>query len=284
MTYAVTGATGGFGAHAVNHLISQGVPASSIVALARDEAKAADLKAKGVVVRIADYNDGAALTAALKGVDRLLLVSGSDVSHRLAHHKNVIQAAQKAGVKRVVYTSLTQAATSGNPLAPDHKATEEALKASGLEVVIVRNNWYIENYAGDVAGARQSGVVAAAVSTGRVASAPRSEYAEAAVRALTGEGHGGITYELGGSLWTYQEFAAAVAEALGQPVKFVTITEAEKKAALVGFGVPDPVAGFFAAVDTSIEAGSLAYASSDLEKLLGRKPATLAQQVKSLVG
>ncbi len=283
MTYAVTGATGGYGSLAVQHLLNQGVPAASIVALARSEAKAAALKALGVTVRVADYSDPASLDAALKGVDRLLLVSGSDPGQRLTQHKNVIAAAQKAGVKLVAYTSITQATTSTNILAPDHKATEETLKASGLGYIFLRDNWYIENYAGDVAGAKQSGVVAAAVTKGKVGSALRSEYAEAAVKALVA-GVAGKTYELGGPLWSYPEFAAAVGKVLGKPVKFVTVTEADKKATLLGFGLPEGVAGFYAALDTSVDAGTLAHASSDLEHLLGRKPADLEAQIRAVAG
>jgi len=282
MTYAVTGATGAFGALAIEHLIAKGIPASSVVAVVRNETKAANLKAKGVTVRAAEYGDKAALERALKGVDRFLLVSGSEAGQRLPQHRNIIDAAKAAGVKKVVYTSITQATTSTNILAPEHKGTEEVLKASGLEVVVVRNNWYTENYAGDLAGAKHTGVVAAAVTKGRVGSALRTEYAEAAVQALVSEGHGGKTYELAGALWTYSEFAAAAAQALGRPVKFVTVTEAEKKATLVGLGLPDPMAGFYAALDGSIEAGTLAHTSGDLEKLLGRKPLPLVQALKTL--
>ncbi len=282
MMYGVTGSTGNFGALAVESLLAQGVSTSAITAIARNEAKAEGLKAKGVIVRIADYNDKASLEAAFKGVARLLLVSGSEVGQRAEQHHNIIAAAKNAGVKRIAYTSITQAATSTNPLAPEHKATEEDLKASGIEYTILRNNWYLENFAGDIAGAKQSGVIAAAVKNGKVGSALRSEYAEAAVRALVGEGHAGKTYELGGLPWSYKDFADALSTVIGRPVQFKTITEAEKIAALVGFGLPDGMAGFYAMLDTSIENGTLSFHSDDLAQLLGRKPVSLVEGIRKI--
>jgi NAD(P)H dehydrogenase (quinone) len=282
MIYAVTGSTGAFGTLAVQSFLDQGIPASSIVAIARDEAKIEGLRAKGVTVRIANYDDKSSLKAALKGVDRLLLVSGSEVGKRAAQHHNIIDAAKSAGVKRIAYTSITQATTSKNPLAPEHKVTEEELKASGIEYTILRNNWYIENFAGDVAGAKQSGVIAAAVKTGKVGSALRSEYSEAAVRVLMGEGHVGKIYELGGQPWSYQEFAEAVSKVVGRPVQFKTVTEAEKKATLIGFGLPEGMAGFYAQLDTSIEEGTLAYQSDDIAKILGRAPTGLVESIRKI--
>jgi len=239
MTYAVTGSTGAFGSLAIHDLLSLKVPASSIVALARDEAKAAGLKASGVQVRIADYGDGRSLAKALVGVDRLLLVSGSEVGKRAAQHQAVIDAAKADGVKLVVYTSIAHADTSPNPLAPEHKATERALAASGLPFVVLRDNWYSENYVEDVKRAKQSGTIAAAVGQGRVASASRRDYAEAAARVLVGEGHAGKIYELSGTeAWDYRELAATAAELVGRPVSFTSMTAQALRASLLAAGLP----------------------------------------------
>lgn len=282
MTYAVTGSTGALGALAIQHLLSLKVPASSIVALARDAAKAAHLTAQGVQVRIADYEDPKSLQAALKGVDRLLLVSSNAVGQRFAQHKNAIDAAKAAGVKLVAYTSLNQARSSANPLAPDHKATEEYLAQSGVPHVVLRNNWYTENYVDDLRHAKASGVIAAAVGTGRVASATRSDYAEAAARVLTAEGQAGKVYELTGSVaWDYTELAKVATEVLGRPVAFVNQTPAERHQMLVSVGLPDGVAGFVTSLDAGIVAGTLATVSPDLEKLLGRKPTSLRDGLKA---
>jgi NAD(P)H dehydrogenase (quinone) len=285
MTYAVTGSTGALGTLVIQHLLSLKVPSSSIVALARDEAKAAGLKSKGVLVRIAQYGNKESLEKALKGVDRLLLVSGSEVGQRAVQHQTVIEAAKTAGVKLLVYTSIGHADTSSNPLAPEHKTTEAALKASGLQYVVLRNNWYTENYADDLKYAKGSGVIAAAVGAGRVASASRTDYAEAAARVLVGEGHAGKIYELTGTkAWDYRELAATAAELLGRPVVFKNLTAAERKAGLVAAGLPEGAAGFVTSLDQAIEAGTLAAASDDLEKLLGHKPLSLKDGLKAVLG
>jgi len=282
MLYAVTGSTGAYGTLAVHHLLSLKVPASSIVALARDEAKAAGLKALGVQVRKADYNDAASVLAGLKGVDRLLLVSASDPGKRFPQHQAVIDAAKAVGVKLVAYTSISQADTSTNPLAPDHKATEAYLKASGVPFVFLRDNWYTENYLDDVKNAKTSGGIFAAVGTGKVASASRTDYAEAAVRVLIGEGHAGKVYELtGAKAWDYQELAKTAGELLGKTVTFHNQTLAERKNALVGFGLPEGVADFVTALDKAVSDGTLAQTSGDLAKLLGRAPLSLKDGLKA---
>jgi NAD(P)H dehydrogenase (quinone) len=284
MLYAVTGSTGAFGTLAVHHLLKLKVPAASIVALARDEAKAAGLKALGVQVRVADYGDKASLEKALKGVERLLLVSGNDFSQRAAHHKNVIDAAKADGVKLIAYTSVSKATTSTNVVAADHKATEEHLKKAGIPFVLLRNNWYTENYADDVKHAKDSGVIALATANAKVASASRTDYAEAAAKVLTGEGHSGKVYELTGAAWDFNELAKVASEVVGRPVTYQALTADARHKALVSFGLPEAVAGFVTALDTSVAAGTLADATGDLEKLLGRKPATLKEGLKAVLG
>lgn len=284
MVYAVTGASGHFGTSAVQHLLKAKVPASSIVGIVRNEAKAGGLKALGVTVRVANYDDKASFVQALKGVDRVLLVSASEPGNRAAQHAAVIDAAKANGVKLIAYTSIVQADTSRNPLAPDHKATEALLKGSGVPFVVLRNNWYIENYADDVKYAPMSGVIANAAPTGRVASASRVEYAEAAVNALTGEGHAGKIYELTGPVaWNFTEFAAALSEVIGKPVAYHKQTPGERTKALVAAGLPEGIAGFVLSLDLTTEDGTLAAVSTDLETLLGRKPLSLKESLKLLV-
>jgi NAD(P)H dehydrogenase (quinone) len=285
MLYAVTGSTGAYGTLAVRHLLNLKVPASSIVAVARNEAKAAGLKALGVQVRLADYGDRASLEKALKGVDRLLLVSASEPGKRLPQHQAVIDSAKAAGTKLVVYTSISQADTSTNPLAPDHKATESYIRQSGVPFAFLRNNWYTENYLDDVKNAKLSGSIFAAAGAGKVASASRSDYAEAAARVLIGEGHAGKVYELtGAKAWDYAELARTAGELLGKTVTFQNQSPADRKKALMGFGLPEGVADFVTALDQSVAAGTLAQTSGDLAKLLGRAPQTLKEGLKPALG
>jgi NAD(P)H dehydrogenase (quinone) len=265
-------------------LLALKVPASSIVALVRDEAKAAGLKALGVQVRKADYNDASTLATALKGVDRVLLVSSSEVGKRFVQHQAVIDASKAAGVKFLAYTSIAHADTSTNILAPEHKATEEYLKKAGVPHVLLRNNWYTENYADDVKYAKASGVIAAAVKTGKVASASRTDYAEAAAKVLVGEGFAGKVYELTGSkAWNFEELAKTAGEVLGRAVTFQSLSDADRTKGLLAAGLPEGIAGFVLGLDHSTEAGTLAQASGDLEKLLGRKPKSLKEGLQLIL-
>lgn len=218
MTILVTGATGNLGRLIIAALQERGADPQSIVAGARDTAKAAGL---GVRVARLDYTDPASITTALDGVDTVVLVSGSEVGQRVAQHRAVIDAAKEAGVAKFIYTSAPKATTSDLVLAPEHKATEELIAESGLPAVILRNNWYTENYAADLARAAETGVLAAGAGDGRVASASRKDFAEAAAVVALEDGHIGQVYELGGDVaWTYGDLAAAFSEITGRPVSY----------------------------------------------------------------
>lgn len=281
MKYAVTGSTGAFGTLAIKHLLELNVPASSIIALARSPEKAAKFEEGGVEVRIADYDRLETLEGALAGAERLLLVSGSEVGKRLPQHRNVLSAAKKAGVKLIVYTSISNADDSVSPLAPEHKATEKMIKESGIPFVFMRNNWYTENYTQDVALAGKTGVIEAATGTGKVASASRTDYAEGAVRVLKGDGHENKIYELCGEPWDYNGLAKAASEVLGKPVVYKAVTPDERTQSLLAAGLSKEVAGFVVALDLSIAAGALANPGHDLEKLIGRKPQSLAEGLRA---
>lgn len=280
MIYAVTGATGAYGAIAVRKLISLGIPASSVRAIARNEEKAASLKELGVQSRIADYNKPEGLVSALAGVSRLLLVSGSEVGKRAVQHGNVVHAARTAGVERIAYTSITRADTSGSPLAPEHKASEELILASGIPYLFLRNNWYTENYLDQLRAAASSGKIRAAVGRGRVSSASREDFAEAAVRALVSEAENQV-YELAGDPWDYEELARLATLILGTEIVFEPSTAEQLKDDLKLAGLPEGTADFVLALDQSIAAGDLDIQSKDLESLLGRKPASLEEGLKA---
>ncbi len=218
MTIVVTGATGHLGRLAVDHLIARGVPATDIIATGRNAEKLAALAdaIPGVRTAVVDFADPTSIDAAFAGADALVLVSTSEPGQRVPLHVNAIEGAKRAGVSRIVYTSAPQATTSALILAPEHKATEEALAESGLATTILRNNWYHENYGSSLAQAASTGVYLASTGDGRVASASRSDYAEAIAAVLTTPGHEGAVYELSGDVaWTGDDFAAAASTVLG---------------------------------------------------------------------
>ncbi|MDJ1372097.1 SDR family oxidoreductase [Gulosibacter molinativorax] len=281
MRIAVTGAAGHFGGHVVDHLLSRGVAANDIVAIVRNEAKAADLAAKGVTVGVAAYEDEAALTAALQGVERLVLVSGSEVGQRLTQHTNIINAAKAAGVKFIAYTSLLNAPTSELGLAPEHVATEQLLAESGIEYALLRNGWYWENYASAIDTGKAMGKFFGAAGDAKVSGAARRDYAEAAAVVVTGEDQAGKVYELAGApALSYQGIADEVAKVIGTPVTYVNQTVEEYTAALEAAGLPAEVAAMFAGMDPIIEQGALYSESTDLQDLLGR-PSTSASETFS---
>jgi NAD(P)H dehydrogenase (quinone) len=283
MTILVTGATGQLGRLVIDSLISRGAEPGSIVAGARDTAKASDLADRGVTVAALDYSDPATIAAALDGVDTVLLISGSEVGRRTAQHQAVIDAAAAAGVSKFVYTSAPKATTTDLVLAPEHKATEEAIAAAGLPAVILRNNWYTENYARDLTTASESGVVTASVGDGRVASASRADYADAAAAVLLTDGHIGEIYELGGDVaWDYSELAEAFSEVTGRPVTYQSLATDAYAAALASAGLDAGTIGFITALDSGIRGGALADSDGTLSRLIGRPTTPLVEGLRAL--
>jgi len=278
--YGVTGGSGALGRLAVRELLAHGVAAHDIVALARTPSKADDLIALGVQVRVADYGDLRAQTAALVGVDRLLLVSSSEAGQRVAHHANVIEAAEKTGVSRVVYTSMLNADDSTNPLAEEHRDTEAILRAAAVPFVSLRNGWYTENYTGQLRSYLERGEIVGATGTGAISAATRQDYAEAAVVILSQDGDGAQTYELGGPAFTLAELAQVIREVTGTPVVYRDLPAGEYAAALQRTGMVEDTARFVAALDTSIAHGDLRTDSQDLAHVLSRPPTSLAEAVQ----
>jgi NAD(P)H dehydrogenase (quinone) len=279
--YAVTGAGGHLGRHVVENLLDQGVPAADVVAVARTTSKAAGLARRGVDVRQADYSQPGTLPAALAGVRRLLLVSGSEPGQRVAQHAAVIEAAKAAGVERIAYTSILRADTSTNPLAPEHKGTEEVLIASGVPFTLLRNSWYVDNYTAQLPQYLQRGEILGAWGPGRISAALRSDYAAAATAALTGDGHDNAIYELGGPSFGLSELADTVTEVTGTKVAHRDLPSADFAAALRAAGLDAGTAGFLAALDESIARGDLETTSDDLARLLGRPVTPLAEAIRA---
>ncbi|EPA7870542.1 MULTISPECIES: SDR family oxidoreductase [Citrobacter] len=280
---AITGATGQLGQHVIESLLKT-VPASQIVAIVRNLAKATALSQQGITIRQADYSDEAAFTTALQGIDKLLLISSSEVGQRAPQHRNVINAAKAAHVKFIAYTSLLHADTSPLGLADEHVATEQMLAESGIAYALLRNGWYTENYLASAPAALEHGVFIGAAGEGKIASATRADYAAAAARVISEDGHAGKTYELAGDAgWTLSQLAAELAKQSGKKVVYQNLSEADFAAALKGVGLPAGLADMLADSDTGASKGGLFDDSHTLSKLIGRPTTSLADSVKGIV-
>ena len=276
MTLAITGASGQLGRLVIEKLKTLTLP-SGLVGLARTPAKAADL---GITIRQADYAAPESLAAALHDVDTVLLISSSEIGQRTEQHRHVIDAAKTAGVKRIVYTSLLHADRSPLSLAGEHMDTERLLKASGLAYTILRNGWYTENYTGSVKAAVAGGALIGSAGEGRISSAARADYADAAALVLTSTGHDGKTYELAGdNAYTLSELAAEISRQTGKVIPYKDLPEADYAAALAGFGLPDAFAAAIASWDTGASRGALFDDGRQLSRLIGRPTTSLAASV-----
>ena len=276
----ITGATGNLGQHVIANLLKS-VPAANLIAAVRTPAKAADLAAKGVQVRQADYNDGASLDSAFKGATKILLISSSEVGQRAQQHQNVIDAAKRAGVSLLAYTSVLRADTSPLGLAAEHVVTEAAIRAAGLPYSFLRNGWYLENHTEHLAPVLEHGVVLGAAQDGRFSSAARADYAAAAAAVLTAAQPQAI-YELAGDHgFTLTEYAAEVARQSGKAIVYKDLPQADFKAALVSVGVPEGFADLLADSDAGAAKGGLEDHGKQLSALIGRPTTTLAEAVKA---
>ncbi|HDC4473004.1 TPA: SDR family oxidoreductase [Enterobacter cloacae] len=280
---AITGATGQLGRLVIEQLLKT-VPANQIVAIVRNPAKAEALSQQGIVVRQGDYTDQAALTTALKGVKKLLLISSSEVGQRATQHQNVINAAKAAGVIFIAYTSLLHADNSPLGLHVEHVATEKALATSSIPYALLRNGWYTENYLASAPPALEHGVFIGAAGEGKIASATRADYAAAAAKVVSEEGHAGKVYELAGdSAWTLSELAAELSKQSGKPMVYQNMSEADFAAALKSVGLPAGLADMLADSDVGASKGGLFDDSHTLSKLIGRPTTSLAESVKTIL-
>ena len=273
---AITGATGQLGRLVVAEL-KRHVPPDQLVGLVRSPEKAADM---GVAARAAGYARPETLEVALKGVDKLLLISSSEIGMRTAQHGNVIEAAQRAGVKLIAYTSVLHADRSPLSLAEEHRQTEALIKASGIPCVILRNGWYTENYTGSIQGALASGALIGSAGDGMISTATRKDFAEAAAIVLSTEGHAGKTYELAGDMaYTLSDLATEISRQSGKAIPYKNLPEAEYAAILKGLGLPEELALGLASWDQLASEGALFDDSHQLSSLIGRPTTPLNEAV-----
>ncbi|MCQ2001073.1 SDR family oxidoreductase [Arthrobacter zhaoxinii] len=285
MSIAIFGATGQLGGLTIDSLIGRGTAPGNVLALGRNRDRLSELADRGLRTARVDLNDAATAAGVLDGVEKVLLISMSEPGRRVPQHATAVEAAQDAGVRHLVYTSVLDAPTTVLALAPDHRATEELITASGIPSTFLRHGWYTENHRQEFDAARRTGVVANSVGSGRIASAPRRDYAEAAAVVLSTPGHEGKAYELSGdTAWTYTEFAAAAQEVLGTPVRYEVLTPAEEQKQLIGLGLDEGTAGFLGTLNANMRDGALAPAPGELSKLIGRPTEPLIETMRSWIG
>ncbi len=275
----VTGATGQLGNLVVEHLLEK-IPGAQIVAAVRITKKAQAFAERGVEVREADYSRPESLAAAFAGAEKVLLISSSEVGHRVPQHQAVTDAARAAGARLLAYTSILNADSSTLLLAKEHQPTEAYIRASGVPFTFLRNGWYTENHTGSLGAALQHGALLGAAKDGRFATAARAEYAAAAVAVLTSEGHENKVYELGGDEpYSLAELASEVARQANKPVDYKDLPQEDYAKALVGFGLPNGLAGAIADADAGASRGELYTTSHDLSMLVGRPTTPMQQSV-----
>ncbi|WP_353855644.1 SDR family oxidoreductase [Bacillus sp. Bos-x628] len=281
MKLLVTGATGQLGSLVVKHLLTK-VPAEQIAVSVRDPQKAAHLKKAGVNVRKGDFTQPETLESAFQGIDRLLLISTAD-GDRVKQHTAAVNAAKAANVKFIAYTSVVNARESKLVLAHDHAKTEEAILASGIPHVFLRNNWYLENEADTIQASLNGAPFLSPIGDGRVGWATRNDYAEAAANALTLSQHQKEIYELSGPLRTHTELAHIVSQVSGQKIKVEQVDVETFGEFLASSGVPKEAVPFIKEIQNGIRGGALAIESHDFEELLGRSLTPVEEGIRQMI-
>ncbi|MDF7680022.1 SDR family oxidoreductase [Enterobacteriaceae bacterium ESL0689] len=280
---AITGATGQLGQLVIQNLLKT-VPASQIVAIVRNPEKAQGLRQQGITIRQADYTDQPALEKALQGIDKLLFISASEPGQRIQQHRNVINAAKTAGVKFIAYTSLLHADKALLGLCDEHIVTEQMLADAGIPYTLLRNGWYIENYLASVPAALEHGVFIGAAGEGKIAAAPRADYAQAAARVMTETGHAGKVYELAADKsWTLSELVAELSQQSGKNVTYQNLSEADFVDALKSAGLPAGLAEMLANSDIGASKGGLFDDSHALSALMGHPTTSLTESIRTIL-
>jgi NAD(P)H dehydrogenase (quinone) len=279
----VTGATGQLGAKVVEALLAS-VPAERLAVSVRDTEKANDLRSRGVEVRQGDFDNPASLDAAFAGVDRLLIVSTQgDNETRIRQHLAAVSAAERAGVGFIAYTSVANAEETSLFLAPVHRATEEAIRKTGIPYSFLRNNWYIENEIGTIQGVLAGAPVVTLAGVGKVGWASRGDYAQAAAAVLAGNGHENTIYELSGTPITHEDLAAFFSKVLERNVAVQQVDDETYATIIASVGVPEQVVPILVAIQSAIREGALEVKSNDLETLLGRPATPLSESINEIV-
>ncbi|WP_339880387.1 SDR family oxidoreductase [uncultured Algoriphagus sp.] len=278
MKIGITGATGQLGELVVEQLKSR-TNSANLIALVRSPEKV-----QGIEARAFDYNEPTSMAKSLEGIEALLLISGNEIGQRARQHGNVINAAKEAGVKWIVYTSILRADSSTISLAAEHLQTEKLLQESGIPFTLLRNGWYTENYAGSIPGAVAAGALLGSAGTGKISSASRADFAEAAAVVLTSEGHEGKVYELAGDeSFTLADLASEISKQTGKDISYQNLPEKEYSKTLKSHGLPEMIADGIASWDVSASKGDLFSEDKTLSQLIGHPTTPMSESVKSVL-
>jgi NAD(P)H dehydrogenase (quinone) len=286
MKLVITGASGQLGRRTAE-LVLATAPPEDLVLTTRTPGALADLTARGVSVRYADFAAPATLPTAFAGGERLLLVSATDLRARTAQHEAAIAAAAAAGVRHVIYTSgLKPAPPNPAVVAPSHYATEQALARSGLQWTVLRNSLYADYQLPEAQRALETGELVHNRGRGTVAYVSREDCAAAAAAVLLQSGHDGAIYDITGSeSFAADDLAALYARLGGRPVRARVLDDAAFVATLVGASRDDHLrygAELVASFGRSIREGYMDTRSDTVERLTGLAPMTLAQVLAPL--
>ncbi|MFN8333932.1 MAG: SDR family oxidoreductase [Cyclobacteriaceae bacterium] len=283
----ITGATGQLGTATIDFLLAK-YKTDNIIALARNADKAASLKSKGIEVKIGDYDDYNSLLQATKGVKTMLLISSSEMTKsRAIHHINAINAAKENGVKHIIYTGFIR--THDDPTSPlwfiakDHVETEKYLKESGINYTLFENGFYLDMLM-DFIGKNivDTKTIFIPAGNGKINFVLRDEIAEALANVLTTTGHENKTYNIGiEQPVSFDEIAGYITDITGVSISYVSPEPDVYIQTLLKYGVPEMYARMFSAFAVAFAANAMNVPTTDLTKLLGRKPTSVNQFINS---
>ncbi|MQB42675.1 SDR family oxidoreductase [Rhizobium sp. ICMP 5592] len=279
-TLLVTGAAGQLGQRVIHHLLeTYKVAPGRIIAATRSPEKLAELAAKGVITRKADFDDAATLPAAFAGIDHLLIISTDALAVpglRLKQQTTAVDAAKKAGVKHILYTSMPAPDDSLVSFAPDHLGTENAIKASGIGYTILRDAWYFDNFLMGLPHSLATGKWYTATGGGRTSNISRDDCALAIAAALASDATESATYTLTGSTsLTIEDVASVVSKVTDRPLEVVQVNDEQFAAGLTGAGLPKFVVDMLVSADANARAGKFDILTNDFNKLTGKEPQTV---------
>ena len=283
MRIAIAGASGNLGRRTADDILEK-IDPTDLVLVTREPSRLAAYAARGVAVRFGDYDQPESLAPAVAGVERLLLISTTEIGRRVAQHVAAIVAAKATGVGHIVYTSITNPSPS-NPVvvAAEHRSTEEAIRASGMAWTFLRNSIYAEIQVGSLLPALTSGQLVHNQGTGSCAFVARDDCAAVAAAVLATDGHEFETYDVTGpELLTADRTVAITSEVAGASVAAVAVDDEAYASGLVEYAaLPEQLASSLATFGRAIREGHQAQLSNVVELLTGRPATPFATVVRA---